>query len=203
GLGVVAGNLPFEKRARAGDAYGGPLWVFVNAGGGWMPTDFCDPKGTNDPQDPNSIDHYLKSEIQTIGPFKVAPGTLGGAPSGPMNTPCFQKLAGTLMVINGVDCATNSHDAGSRVTWSGSLIDGSPCLAALIAGVYGPQKPMSFLTNGGYDTTAGVVAATRVGGTDSLKRIAFPNRTNPTDDQDLGTFFSDDAYKKIAEARFA
>ena len=31
GLGVVAGSIPFAERARAGDGYTGPLFVFVNA----------------------------------------------------------------------------------------------------------------------------------------------------------------------------
>src|SRR5262249_9707433 len=155
--GVVAGNIPFEKRARAGDQYGGPLWVFVNAGGGWDPTSFCDPKGTNDLMDPKAVNHYLKSQIVQIGNFHVGPDMNGST-----NIPFFTKFKDQLMVIQGIDCATNSHDAGSRVTWSGTLIDDKPCLAALIAGAYGPSKPMAFITNGGYDTTAGVVASTRV-----------------------------------------
>ena len=35
----------FPTNTYAADAYTGPLYIFVHAGGGWDPTMICDPKG--------------------------------------------------------------------------------------------------------------------------------------------------------------
>ena len=44
---AVASPLPFMKMARAEElgTYDGPLFITINATGGWDPTMVCDPKG--------------------------------------------------------------------------------------------------------------------------------------------------------------
>lgn len=193
GLGVVAGSLPFGHGARAEEVYKGPLWIMVNAGGGWDVTSLCDPKGTTDPEDPLRVNNFLETEIGHAGNISYAP--MG------INEQFFQKNYQELLVINGVDTSTNSHDVGSRFTWSGSLIENSPAFAALVAGIYAPTKPMAFITNGGYDVTNGVVAVTRVGNIDALNKIAYPDLIDPGDSE--ASFHSAETTKRIQEARHA
>lgn len=195
GLGVAAGSIPFYRSARADGPYPGPLWIMVHASGGWDPTSLCDPKGTEDLDDPKRLNNYLVSDIEQAGNIRYAPVA--------NNAAFFQKHYQKLLVVNGIDCATNSHDAGTRVVWSGSLTENRPAFAALVAGAYGPTLPMSFITYGGYETTADVVAVTRAGNTDVIERVAYPERIDPTNDQDLSTYHTEATTKRIREARAA
>ena len=154
-------------------AYEGPFWIFVNAGGGWDPTSLCDPKGASSMDDPDPMNNYLTSDILTAGNISYAP--VGG------NQAFFDKYYQDLLIINGLDMQTNGHDSGARHTWSGRLVEGFPSLAALIAATAGPELPMSYLSFGGYDLTAGLVALTRSGNTNALGRIAYPDRVDPND----------------------
>ncbi|MGK4004187.1 DUF1501 domain-containing protein [Sorangium sp. So ce1036] len=170
GLGVVAaGSL--SRDAAAADPYTGPLWVHIHAGGGWDPTSLCDPKGASSPEEQETRDamnrSYLAADIEAAGNLRYAP--VGN------NAAFFQKHYSKLLVINGIDTGTNSHDAGVRNTWSGTLREGKPGFAALVAGVHGGALPMGFISNGGYDTSANVVAVTRVPDTRLLQRLAYPN----------------------------
>ncbi|WP_373046855.1 DUF1501 domain-containing protein [Vulgatibacter sp.] len=162
--------LPRSASAQA--PYDGPLWVMVHAGGGWDPTSLCDPKGMLFADDPEAMNRsYLAADIGTAGNLRYAP--VGG------NQLFFEKYASRLLVLNGVDTETNSHDSGTRNVWSGKLAEGHPCFAALVAAAVGPEKPMSFLTSGGYDFTSGLVAPTRTGNMGALTRIAFPDLMDP------------------------
>jgi len=177
GLGVVAGST-LSGHARSADPYTGPLYMMFHAGGGWDPTSFCDPKGAPSQAE---IDNgnpmnksYLTSAIEQVGPFRIAPI--------PGIIEFFQAYSNELLIINGMDFATNSHDAGTRTAWTGTLVENKPAFAALVAGVYGPTQPMAFITNGGYDISAGVVAVTRTGDPSVLQRIAYPHVVNPDQD---------------------
>jgi hypothetical protein len=79
-------------------------------------------------------------------------------------------------VVNGIDTETNGHDSGTRHTWSGRLSEGHPSFAALLASSVAREKPMSFLSNGGYEFTAGLIGPSRVGDVNTLVQIAYPNR---------------------------
>lgn len=175
GLSVSLPAIPFNARA---NPYQGPLWVMVDANGGWDPTSLCDPKGrlSESEEDPMNKS-YLASEIGQAGNIRFAP--VGG------NQAFFEKHYKKLLILNGVDTETNSHDTGSRNTWSGKLNEGHPCFAALVAGAVGRDKPMAFLTNGGFDFTAGLVAPTRTGNMGALSRLAFPNRIDTSNNDSL------------------
>lgn len=142
-------------------------WIFVHAGGGWDPTSLCDPKGRRNEEEENPMNYYFTGDIGTAGNIRYAPVA--------WNREFFEKHHRNTLVINGVDTQTNNHDAGVRHTWSGKLSEGYPALAALIAGVQAADKPMAFVTNGGYDRTQGLVAPTRTGNIGAVNRIAFPN----------------------------
>jgi len=196
GLGVVVGGLPLANDAKAeGTAYTGPLWIMIHAGGGWDPTSLCDPKGSQGMADTDPMNHYLATDIGTAGAFKYAPDPAGA------NQLFFEKYASRLMVINGIDTQTNSHDVGTRITWSGSLIENRPAFAALVAAHHGSTLPMGFISNGGYDVTAGVVAVTRVGDQNVIQRVAYPNTIDPIYDQNQTPFHQLDVADKIRAAR--
>lgn len=165
---VASAPALLPRRAHAqDDAAEGPFWVFVHASGGWDPTSLCDPKGRASEDEENPMNHYFTADIGEAGNIRYAP--VGE------NQVFFDKHFRRTMVINGVDTQTNNHDAGVRHTWSGKLSEGYPALAALLAGQYAAEKPMAFITNGGYDYTGGLVAPTRVGNIDAVGRIAWPN----------------------------
>jgi len=164
--------------------YSGPLFVMIQAVGGWDPTMLCDPKpGLN----------------QSFG----APAMAGNVPYAPIGTEVqnfFTDHADKMTVINGVDVATNSHDAGRRHMASGRLGTGYPNLAALVAGTHSPESAMAFLTFGGYERTQGVVAPVRDGNASRFAELAYSNRINATDELSA-TYHSDAASEIIANAQ--
>lgn len=181
------------------DAYKGPLYIMVNASGGWDPTSLCDPKGSLSEDDPEAMNRAFRTS--DIG---QTPSGIRYAPLGTMDNPnlfrdFFEKHDKELLVINGVDMATNGHETGNRHTWSGRLAEGYPSFAALAAAVHGRDLPMSYLSFGGYDETQGQVARTRSGNTQALARIAYPDRIDPGDEASL--FHSDYAANAILAAQ--
>ena len=204
GLAVMAPIAPRLVRAGA-VKYKGPFWIMVNAGGGWDPTMVCDPKG-GDPMDPKAPNHsYKPGEIQKAGNISYAP-TSYSSNSVPVQS-CdafFQAHHKRLLVVNGIDNSTNNHDAGSRTTWSGQLPEGYPSFAALMAGFATATAPvpLAFLSNGGYDATAGLVSLTRMGSTGALERLAFTNQQNPSDPK-TGLYHTPNTASRIAAAQEA
>lgn len=205
---AVASPDAFGRPARPEDlqkknnplaAYRGPLYITVNASGGWDPTSLCDPKGGKGPDDPDAMNRsYLTEEIgKTASGIRYAP--LGDDMRPNYFRDFFEKHDKELLVINGVDMQTNGHETGSTHTWSGRLASGYPSFAALVSAVYGRDLPMSYLSFGGYDFTDGQVARTRSGNTQALARIAYPDRIDPNDENSL--FHSPNAAKEILKAQ--
>lgn len=222
GLGVAVGSLPFSGEASAeGSAapYDGPLWVMVHCGGGWDVTNLCDPKGFTaaTAMKPNEqMNHFPESAIEAVpgsaSQMKYAPefDDPNQNPTAPIATDIngaahnkrfFEKYYKDLLILNGINCSTNSHDVGTRVNWSGSLVENRPSFAALVAGAYGKDKPMAWVVNGGYDVANGVVAVTRTGNIGAIQRIAYPELFNPNDlDR---PFHADEVAAKMLETRNA
>ncbi|MEE9386179.1 MAG: DUF1501 domain-containing protein [Nannocystaceae bacterium] len=197
----LAGLAGFSVIPAAGASFGQPatrkyngrFFVLVNAGGGWDPTLLCDPKGRANEMDNDPINMYLTDEILSAGNIRYAP--VGG------NQAFFDKYYQQLLVLNGVDMKTNGHDSGNRHCWSGSLNEGFPSFGAFIAANEGQTLPMSYLSFGGYDETAGVVARTRSGNVNALQRLAYPDRMNLEDE--TSTFHSGKAAELILSTRSA
>lgn len=183
GLSVAApiALSPRDARAQIAGLHDGPYWFFIHAAGGWDPTSLCDPKG-----DANGMNRYATGDIGQAGNIRYAPVEF--------QEEFFQKHYQRMMVVNGIDMSTNGHETGTRYTWSGRLNEGYPSLAAMIAAKTGPALPMSYITNGGYDVTNGIIAPTRAENVDTIPRIAFSNRINPNGD---GQFHSDYAMERI------
>lgn len=186
GMGGAGAALmqPAMRVFAAADNYSGPLWLFVNATGGWDPTSLWDPKGYTDPTDPLRVNNYPETAIG-----QVAGSTLRYAPPPDsfaedttlyMAKAFYDKYYRKLLVINGVDTNTNSHEDGQRYNWSGELgRAGFPSIGALIAGTVAPVRPLSYITNGGYSLTGGLTVASRLdsSGLAFMYEIAFPNRS--------------------------
>jgi len=201
GLAVAA---PFGVRRVLAqpEPYEGPYFILVNAGGGWDPIYLCDPK----PQGPLN---RLYSAPATAGSIPYAPVTLDAAAIGVdpealpylrTNTEFFEKYASQLLVLNGVDMSTNNHDAGTRGTWSGRLPEGFPSFGALVAAARAPDSSLAYVSAGGYDATEGLVPLTRMSSIDALKKIAYPNQTDPGN-PDTETFHSQSTMDRILKAQ--
>lgn len=190
GLSVAAPMTFFTKaHAQESVTYDGNFFVMIHAGGGWDPTSLCDPKGMMAEDEENPMNaSYMNADIAMAGNISYAPVANHQA--------FFDKYYQELLIINGMDTSTNGHDSGRRNVWSGKLSEGHPSFAALVAASKNRVAPMSFLSNGGYDFTAGLVAPTRSGNTGALSRIAFPNRPNP--DDEARRFHTDDTMARIS-----
>ena len=196
GAGLVAATPSLVRAApsaspSAAPPYPGPFLVTVHAGGGWDPTNLCDPKGKKDAKEDKPINNFLLSDVQKVGPFSVAPT--------PGAVDFFKLHKDRLIVFNGVDTSTNGHDSGTRHVWSGNLVEGYPSLAALFAATVASKQPLAFLSSGGYDHTNGHIAPTRVGNVSALNRLTKPNvkdLNNPD-----RRFHDDWVWKRLLEVR--
>lgn len=184
------------------------FWVMVNAGGGWDPTSFIDPKGDSSRSDGRGpVNNFPNSVIRRAGNITYAGGYAELAEEPEADSPghlenFFQKHYSRLLVINGIDTQTNNHDAGSRFIWSGKIEGGYPSFGALVAAATAPEQPLSFISNGGYDFTASLVAPARVSGSSTFQQLAYPNASRPQNEPDRRSpYFTEAVYEKIEEAR--
>ena len=166
--------------------------IVVNAGGGWDPTSLCDPKGLNSAYEDKSSLFGGSTNSVALNPSKrfgglqwsdiPDTGAIASADMLRIETQFDGFFGGSgygdrLTVINGIDTATNSHDVGPRHVWSGNDEVGYPAMSAFFAAAVAPTLPMSFLSNGGYDVTASVVARARANNPSFIEEIAAPNVT--------------------------
>jgi hypothetical protein len=218
GLAAVCPVGVRNVSADENNKYQGPYWLMLNAGGGWDPTMLCDPKGgklKSADADPtkyeswtdDSVNHYLKPI--DVGSFKAADVSFENNGSTLYTAERFFKDHGSeILVVNGIDTTTNNHEVGNRITWSGRTVDGQPAFAALAAALGAQNKdlPLAFMSAGGYDATAGVVALARAESDPRVvQRVAYQNVINV---ENLGNmqdpakqFFSNDTMARIQAAQ--
>lgn len=205
GIGI-AGVLPMSLVRPALGATPSRFLITVSASGGWDPTALVDPKGNALRADGlGPVNNYPASQIKSIGRLRYAAYPDGVTPPG-TDSPghldtFFAKHYTRLRVINGVDTQTNGHETGQRFVWSGKLEEGYPSVAALAAAPYASQ-PMAFISNGGYDFTAALVAPVRTAAASTFKALAYPNSLTPSDPalRSVG-FFSSPTYAAVQAAR--
>ncbi len=186
------------------------FWVLVNAGGGWDPTSFIDPKGNRPRLDGRGpVNNYSVNAITKTGNI-VFPSSYPTNITPPdANSPghfanFFPRHAQRLLVINGIDTETNNHDAGSRYVWSGKIEAGYPSFGALAAAASAPTEPLAYISNGGYDNTAALVAPARIGEGGVFQRLAYPNASRPEGEAGKQYEYLDPAiYAEIEKARAA
>jgi uncharacterized protein (DUF1501 family) len=206
-LAGLAVSVPLSVRPlrAATPAYGGPYWVFVNAGGAWDPTCMFNPT--------LNAEHTRKyTEIKTVGTIPYAPIPVDLAAFGLDTTYGYEtilmsneafltKFGSRLTVINGVDTSTNNHDSGTRAMGCGRIPEGYPSLGALVAAAKAPDKPVAYLSAGGYDATQGLVPLTRVASPSSMRKLAAPNRIDPNNDDNQDTFHTQETLNRIRAAQ--
>ncbi|HEY0137371.1 MAG TPA: DUF1501 domain-containing protein [Nannocystis sp.] len=190
GLSVAAFD-GFGRPARAGSRAGytplsqanrRPLFITVNARGGWDPTSLCDPKGAASDVEVDAMNWSFRA--RDIG--KTASG-IPYAPLGSAERPdyfqrFFEKHDRQLLVINGVHVGTRGHDDGAAHMWSGRLAGDHPSFTALVAAMHGGEAPMGYLSFGGHDETLGECARTRSGDSRRLGGAFNPDRAEPEDE---------------------
>lgn len=168
GAGLVVAAPPTGFANPGGGPWRGPFWVTLHASGGWDPTLLCDPKGRLSETQTDPVNNYRRDEIVQVGNFQLAP--VEGIPA------FFERWGSRVLAINGIDTGTNSHDTGVRHVWSGSFDLDMPALSALVAAASPAQPPaLAFLSYGGYDATAQVIAPTRIPGVDAISELASPH----------------------------
>jgi hypothetical protein len=213
GLSVVAPHawggkdLSYGRKGIAVDAYTGTFFLLFHASGGWDPTHLCDPKPASGPNDPQPTTHLQPGDIAQNGNIRYPgsfpaefydPNMMGGP--GSAITSFFETYGNRMTCINGLDMQTNGHDSGTQSMWTGSLVPGLPSLGAYLAGTFNSALPMAFLAFGGFTETAGVAPRTRAGNLDALARIAYPTRSDPTNEE--STYHSSRALELIDEAQW-
>ena len=168
GAGLMAGlPLPLRSLASGGSftPYTGPFFVSIEASGGWDVTSFCDPK-----QNP-AINHWASNgTTQSIGGSSIQYAPFAH------NQRFFTRLHPHMLVVNGIDSQTNAHQAGQRHNWSGRIAEGYPSFAALAAAVYGPELPLAYLSNGGYNQTAGTINYVLMQDPGALNKLVYQDQ---------------------------
>lgn len=182
----------------------------VNAGVGWDPTMFIDPKGDRPRSDSRGpVNHFGNNVIRSAGNIIYTGGYSEDSDEPELGSPghletFFQKHYSRLLVINGIDTQTNNHVAVTRFIWSSKIEAGYPTFGALVAAAIAPEQPLSYISNGGYDFTASLVAPARVSGTSTFQRLAYPNAASPHKEEGhRSPYFSSTVYEKIETARNA
>jgi uncharacterized protein (DUF1501 family) len=152
-----------------------PFVITVQASGAWDPTFLVDPVAGNAAFTPFSAD-----QLMSVGQIRYAPfdTTTEIVPYlvGPSRQDFFAKHGQRLLVFNGVDNATVSHDVGPRVAFTGSTREGLPSLSGLVAALEGQEKPLAMFVSGGFASTGGLIPITRGGSLTLLRNLADPNR---------------------------
>ena len=177
---AVAAIAPTSLVYAAPQAYRGELLLTIAARGGWDVTSYCDPK--ENVRGEQKINYWADNDkIQRVGGISYAP--IGN------NEWFFQKYANRMLVINGIDSQTNSHDTGIVHSWTGRNTLGAPSISALFAAAKAPNLPMTYVGAGGFNSTAGLVPLSRINNTSQLKELANPNST-PWNNNPIRTFSS-------------
>lgn len=163
---AVAAVAPTSLIYAAPQAYNGELLLTIAARGGWDVTSYCDPK--ENVAGEKKINYWANNDkIQRVGGISYAP--IGN------NDWFFQKYANRMLVINGIDTQTNSHDTGIVHSWTGRNTLGAPSITALFAAAKAPNLPMAYVGAGGFNSTAGLVALSRINNTSQLQSLANPS----------------------------
>lgn len=201
----LALNMPLLTNNAHAQAAPDKYLIVVQADGGWDPTSFCDPKGLNQAYSDKSALFGGSTNSVAINPTKrigeiqwtdmpdIADLEAADLVRIQYQIDSFFTTYGSRMtVVNGIDTTTNNHDVGKRYMWSGHIDVSHPSLAAFYAGAIAPSLPLAFMSNGGFDYTASVVARTRARSPALISEIAEPNVTyggrnflNVTDEMDV------------------
>lgn len=151
--------------------YTGPIYIGVHASGGIDASSWFDPRET----DP-TMNAYAAA-----GTPAVVAGNIRAAPMG-NNGPFLQRYFQQMLVLNGVNSETNSHDDGTRAHATGMLAMNYPNLSELFAYTHAKDKPMPWLNAGGMGTSVGLSPAVPMPDGNNFRTLLSPNSANATSD---------------------
>ena len=173
-------------------AYNGETLLTIAARGGWDVTPYCNPK--ENVKGEKKINYWANNDnIQRVGGISYAP--TGN------NEWFFGKYANRMLVINGIDAQTNSHDTGIVHSWTGRNTLGAPSITALFAAAKAPNLPMSYVGAGGFNPTAGLVPLSRINNTEQLQALADPNSVSWNRDSSIRSFNSMSRIRALRQKR--
>lgn len=162
GLGAVS---PWSNTLQAAAPYTGSFFISIAAGGGWDVTSFCDPKAN---VGSSIINTWASTQsIQKIGNISYAPVA--------SNKAFFERFYRDMLVVNGVDTLTNSHDDGVRHSYSGRVGFGYPTFGAIASAAIDPNLPLSLIHSAGYSETAGITRFSRLQSPDVIRNLVNDN----------------------------
>lgn len=142
------------------------LVVTLQLDGGVDVTMLCDPK-TNVTGEPK-INHWADlNEVEQAGNIRYAPVA--------SNRSLFERYGSDMLVINGVDSQTNSHETGKLYNWTGANSEGQPSISALFAAAQAPEQPLSYSVFGGLSRTSGIIGYNRFDDLSVLRGLTQPN----------------------------
>ena len=188
--------------------YGGPFYVMISARGGWDPVYFCDPKPKGGAF--NRL-YDFNPAADRVGDTRFANIPLAAnLVTDPLAVPYlmktgdfFAKHAANMLVVNGINMQTNNHERGVATTWSGRGDANYPNFGALVAASRAPSHPLTFISSGGYDSTGSLIPVTRLNSVTSFRKLAEPNRVNPSDPNNLNSYVPTATYERIQAAQKA
>ncbi|MDG0991686.1 MAG: DUF1501 domain-containing protein [Luminiphilus sp.] len=166
GAGALASTSGFRVMASGLAPYSGKLLVTLQLSGGADVTQLCDPK------------------VNTPGELKINnwadaadPGEAGNIRFAPVgdNFNFFNRFGSDMVVVNGVDAQTNSHETGRLFNWTGSNAEGRPSLTALHAAANAPEQPLAYsVFGGGTSRTADIISYNGFGDITRLHELVQP-----------------------------
>ena len=145
--------------------YSGKCLVTLQLDGGADVTQLCDPK-VNTPGEPK-INNWADW---------ADPGQAGNITYAPVadNEWLFNRFGADMLVVNGVDAQTNSHETGRLFNWTGSNAEGKPSMSALHAAFNSPDQPLAYVVFGGTNRTSGIVGYNRFSDLEKLQSLGQP-----------------------------
>ena len=145
--------------------YSGKCLVTLQLDGGADVTQLCDPK-INTPGEPK-INNWAD---------RADPGQAGNIMYAPVadNEWLFNRFGADMLVVNGVDAQTNSHETGRLFNWTGSNAEGKPSMSALHAAFNSPDQPLAYVVFGGTNRTSGIVGYNRFSDLEKLQSLGQP-----------------------------
>ncbi len=145
--------------------YSGKFLVDVHASGGLDASSWCDPRE----KDP-TMNNYAAAGT----PAGVA-GNIRVAPMG-ANIAFFQANFSRILVINGVNSETNSHEDGTRAHATGMLAMNYPSMPEAYGYTKGKQLPLAWLNSGAFMDSVGLIPATPMPDGNSFRAADFAER---------------------------
>jgi hypothetical protein len=151
--------------------YTGRILINIHASGGLDASSWTDPRETS-----AAMNNYAAAGT----PAGLA-GNIRFAPMG-SNATFFAAYFSNMLVINGVNSETNSHEDGTRAHATGRLDLNFPTMPELFAATHGQGLPMPWLNAGAFNRSVGVVPATPVPDQNTFRALVSPNAASATND---------------------